>query len=228
MTTPVPASTPAPSSPAAKPASRQRKGPPRPRPAHPALEKLFELYPQLFGASFKPLKIGVFEDLLSRHPDAFKREELKAALGLHARSTAYLESVAAGQQRHDLDGKAVAPVAPEHVHHAIMEVFRRRQARTKDDLRPRAIARLVVAIDKSGMTPQEYAELMRTQDELANAMLDEAVAQLAQRAAKREALSRAFQASGLSMEAFAEMYGMDLRDVRQLLASGAGPRETGT
>ena len=203
--------------PAARPRPKQRKGPPRGKPAHPVLEKLFGLHPQLFGAHFKPLKIGIFEDLLARHPEAFSRDELKVSLGLHARSTAYLESVAAGLQRHDLDGQPVAPVAPEHVHHAIIEVFRRRQQRTKEDLRPRVVPRLVAAMEASGMSPTEYAEKMRTQDEVANAILDEAVAQLAQGAAKREALSRAFQASGLSMEAFAEMYGMDLAEVRRTL-----------
>lgn len=219
-TVPTPtAETTAPAAPAAAAKPRaKRKGPPRGKPAHPVLDKLFELHPQLFGARFKPLKIGIFEDLLTRHPDAFQRDELKVALGLHARSTAYLESVAEGLQRHDLDGQPVAPVAPEHVHHAIIEVFRRRQQRTKEDLRPYVVPRLVAAIEASGLSPTEYAEQMRTQDEIANGMLDEAVSQLAQRAAKKEALNRAFQASGLSMEAFSEMYGMDLADVQRTLA----------
>ena len=219
-----PAHAPAPAA-AAKPRPRQqqRKGPARGKPTHPALETLFGLYPQLFGAHFKPLKIGIFEDLLTRHPDAFPRDELKVALGLHARSTAYLECVAAGLQRHDLDGQPVAPVAPEHVHHAIIEVFRRRQQRTKEDLRPRVVPLLVAAIEASGLSAAEYAEAMRTQDDTANAMLDEAVARLAQRAAKREALNRAFQASGQSMEAFAEMYGMDVVEVRRTLEAEHRP-----
>lgn len=219
--TPAPTAVqPAPAAPGKpRPKQQQRKGPPRGKPAHPVLDKLFELHPQLFGAQFKPLKIGIFEDLLARHPDAFQREELKAALGLHARSTAYLECVAAGLQRHDLDGQPVAPVAPEHVHHAIIEVFRRRQQRTREDLRPYVGPRLVAAIEASGLSPTEYAEKMRTQDEIANALLDEAIAQVAQRAAKREALSRAFTASGQTMEAFAEMYGMDLAEVKRTLGS---------
>jgi ProP effector len=217
----APTAAPAGKPPHPRPPNQPRKGPPRgrqPQPAHPALEKLFELYPGLFGAQFKPLKIGVFDDLLARHPDVFQKDELKVALGLHARSTAYLESVAAGQQRHDLDGQPVAPVAPEHVHHAIMEVFRRRQVRTREDLRPRVIPRLVAAIQGSGMAPLDYAEKMRTADQTANSMLDEAVSQLAQAAAKREALTRAFQASGLDLEAFAEMYGMDPAEVARTLA----------
>lgn len=222
-TCPAPTSPPVQPGPAASAAAPRarpkapRKAPPRGRPAHPVLEKLFELHPQLFGARFKPLKIGIFEDLLARHPEAFQRDELTVALGLHARSTRYLECVAAGLQRHDLDDQPVAPVAPEHVHHAIIEVFRRRQQRSKEDLRPRVVPLLVGAIEASGLAPAEYAEKMRTQDEIANAMLDEAVAELARRAAKKEALARAFQASGQSMEAFAEMYGMELAEVKRTL-----------
>jgi ProP effector len=218
-TTDGPPGAPAPRPPRAKQPHQHRKGPPKPRQAHPVLEKLYALYPNLFGASFKPLKIGVFDDLLARHPDAFKKEDLKVALGLHARSTAYLESVANGLQRHDLEGNPVAPVAPEHVHHAILEVFRRKQARTKDDLRPRVVARLASAIEASGMTPQEYAEAMRTQDETSNAILDEAVGKIGESAARREALARAFTASGQSIEAFAEMYGMDPAEVKRTLGA---------
>ncbi|MFN3571816.1 MAG: ProQ/FINO family protein, partial [Polaromonas sp.] len=99
----------------AKPAPAQRGGRPRPqgqrqpqaarpqkaaRPINPVLERLFELYPKLFGAKFLPLKLGVFQELLARHPEDFKKDELKIAMGQHARSTPYLDSVAAGLPRH--------------------------------------------------------------------------------------------------------------------------------
>ncbi|WP_086925908.1 ProQ/FINO family protein [Variovorax sp. JS1663] len=188
-----------------------------PRKTHPVLERLFELYPQLFGARFLPLKLGVFEDLLARHPDAFKPEDLKVAMGLHARSTRYLEAVASGKQRHDLDGKPVEPVAPGHVHHAILEVFRRRQGRSSEDLRPQLRAQLVRAIEASGLSREDYVMAVGGRDEAANAALDEAFAELGERHAKREALRRAFEASGRSVAEFAEMYGMDPADVRRAL-----------
>ena len=185
-----------------------------PRKPHPALEKLFELYPGLFGARFLPLKRGVYEDLIARHPEAFKPEELKLAMGLHARSTRYLECVAAGHPRHDLDGQVVEPVAPEHVHHAILELFRRRQGRTGEDLGPQLRKRIAAAIEASGLPREEYAALVRSaRDEAANAALDDAVAELATQAAKREALLRAFEASGKSETEFAEMYGMSHSEV---------------
>jgi len=190
------------------------KAPRAPRPAHQVLERLFQLYPKMFGARFLPLKLGVFQELLALHPDEFKKEDLKVALGLHARSTRYLESVAAGHKRHDLNGVPVEDVAPEHVHHAIMEVFRRRQARSKEDLRPWLRSRLVEAIRASGLAREDYLERVRAQDELSVSALGEALAEIGEQAAKREALRRAFEASGRSVEEFAEMYGMDPATVR--------------
>lgn len=202
--------------PQGQPQGQQQQRPQRK--VHPALEKLFALYPKMFGAHFLPLKLGVYQDLLAQHPDDFKKEDLKVALGLHARSTRYLEAVAAGHQRHDLQGVPVEPVAPEHVHHAILEVFKRRQARSNEDLRPHVVTRIIAAIESSGLGRDAYAERVRTQDETNNALLDEAVAELGRQAAKREALFRAFTASGRSEAEFAEMYGMDPEEVAQTLA----------
>ncbi|RQO36915.1 Fertility inhibition FinO [Variovorax sp. KBW07] len=204
---------------AKQPQGQQQQQQQRPqRKVHPALEKLFALYPKMFGAHFLPLKLGVYQDLLAQHPDEFKKEDLKVALGLHARSTRYLEAVAAGHQRHDLQGVPVEPVAPEHVHHAILEVFKRRQARSNEDLRPHVVTRIIAAIEASGLGRDAYAERVRTQDETNNALLDEAVAELGRQAAKREALFRAFTASGRSEAEFAEMYGMDPDEVARTLA----------
>ncbi len=171
----------------------------------------------MFGAQFLPLKLGVFQDLLALHPEEFKREDLKIALGLHARSTRYLESVASGAQRHDLSAVAIEPVAPEHVHHAIMEVFRRRQARSADDLRPRLRQQLSNAVETSGLSREDYVARIHTQDEFSVAILDDVFAELGAKAAKREALLRAFEASGSTPEQFADMYGMDLAEVTRAL-----------
>jgi len=194
----------------ARPA-RDRKRGVRAGDVQPTLEKLAALHPQLFGAVFRPLKRGIFQDLLAAHPDAFEKEALKDALAFHTRSTRYLTAVAAGQQRHDLQGQAVEAMAPEHVHHALLEVFRRRHARSAEDLRPKLRDRIVQAFEASGLSREDYAQLVRGRDEAANVLLDEALAVAAQRRAKDEALLRAFEASGTSVEAFAAMYGLDPR-----------------
>ena len=197
----------------AKPQNQARA----PRTVHPVLQQLFALYPKMFGAQFLPLKLGVYQDLLALHPEVFKREELKVALGLHARSTRYLESVASGLQRHDLNGEPVEPVSPEHVHHAIMEVFRRRQARSNQDLRPYARAQLIEAIEASGLSREDYLLSIRQQDDVSTALLDDAFAELAEQAAKRDALRRMFEASGKTVAEFADMYGMDPDEVARTL-----------
>ncbi len=206
---------PRPQQPAGQPA--RKNGAPAPRKVHPVLERLFELYPQLFGARFRPLKLGIYQELLAAHGDEFKAEDLKLAMGLHARSTRYLECVAAGHPRHDLQGNPVEPVAPEHIHHAILEVFRRRQGRTKDDLSGQLRERIIAAIEASGVGREAYAERVRARDDASNAALDDALAELARQAAKREALMRAFEASGKTEAEFADMYGMDPKEVARTL-----------
>lgn len=209
---------PAPARPATSKSPRVPRPPQPARAVNPLLERLFELYPKLFGAQFLPLKLGVFQELMARHPEHFKKEELKLAMGQHARSTRYLQCVAAGHPRHDLEGNPVEPVAPEHVHHAIVELFRRRQARTQEDLRPGLRLRLMQAVEASGLRHEDYAERVRVQDEATNALLDEALAELRVQAAKREALVGAFQASGRPIAEFAEMYGMRADDVADAVA----------
>ncbi|ART46870.1 ProQ/FINO family protein [Acidovorax carolinensis] len=199
--------------------------PPR---THPALEQLAGLYPHLFGAVFLPLKRGIFQDLLEAHPELFERDALKVALGIHTRSTRYLQSVAAGEKRHDLAGQPVEDMAPEHVHHALLEVFRRRKARAGEDVLPKLRKRMIQAFEASGLTREAYTELVTGRDEAANAILQEAFAEWAARNAKDEALLRAFEASGQSLDAFADMYGMDPRQTGQMLERARRQRPPAT
>ena len=185
---------------------------------HPVLARLAELYPALFGETLRPLKRGIFQDLLAAHPDSLDKDGLKAALALHTRSTRYLNAVASGAQRHDLSGQPVEAIAPEHVHHALVEVFRRRQQRSAEDLRPKLLRRLAQAFETSGLSREAYVEKVLGRDEVINALTLEALAEAGSRAARTEALRRAFPASGMSVEEFAGSYGLPVNDVRRALA----------
>ena len=199
---------------AGAPAARPPAGP---RPRHPLLEQLAQWHPQLFGVQPLPLKRGIFHDLLAAHGEAIAKDDLKLALAQHTRSTRYLTAVASGQQRHDLSGQAVEAMAPEHVHHALLEVFRRRRPRDGEDLATKLRRRIAQAFETSSLTRDAYDALVRGRDERANALLDEAFAEVAERDARAEALLRAFEASGATPEHFADMYGMDRRQVTQQL-----------
>jgi sRNA-binding protein len=201
------------------PASRgQGAGRKTPRPVHPLLQKLFELYPRLFGARFVPLKLGVFEELVAAHPQALPAAELKVALGLHTRSTRYIEAVASGLARHDLQAKPVEPVAAEHVHHAILELYKRRSRKAPEQARQQAVQQLAAAIERSGLSREAYRERFTSPDDNLHLLLEDALSMVAQKSARREALHSAFKASGKTVAEFAEMYGLDPAEAKRLLA----------
>ena len=188
----------------------------------PVLQKLFELYPHLFGSAFLPLKLGTYQDLMAAHPGVFTKDDLKAALGFHSRSTRYLQCVAAGNKRHDLQGNAVEDVSPEHVYLAMLELFRRRvitnnKSRTKLDLRPIFRKQLIAAFVASGLSRQEYQLRVQNADLEATKLLEEALAEHDAKQAKQTALKRAFESSGKKTAEFAEMYGLDLAEVTKML-----------
>lgn len=187
----------------------KKKGPARPAaPTHPVLVRLAELEPTLFGGEAIPLKRGIFHDLVAAHPGVFEKEDLKTALALYTRSTRYLNAMGSGQQRHDLAGNAVEAVAPEHQYHATLESFRRRHARTGEDVRQKVYARILQLADASGLSPSDYAALVRSKDAAANEILDAAMEELGSRVAREEALLRAFDASGKTVNDFADAYGL--------------------
>jgi ProP effector len=210
---------------AALPAKPQRETPKSTKPkldVQPVLQKLFELYPHLFGTTFLPLKLGTYQDLMAAHPEVFQKDSLKAALGFHSRSTRYLQCVAAGKKRHDLQGSAVEDVSPEHVYLALLELFRRRvisndKSRTKLDLRPIFRRQLIAAFEASGLSRQDYQLRVQTNEAEATALLEEALAEYDAKFAKQTALKRAFEASGKNAAEFAEMYGLSAQEVKATL-----------
>lgn len=186
--------------------------------AQPVLEKLFELYPPLFGQRFVPLKLGIFQELMAAQPEVFLRDDLKLALGVHTRSTRYLQSVAAGLPRHDLDGKPVEPVAPEHVVLSCIELFRRRQARGADAAPAKLRQQLLGAYHHSGMSRLDFLSRLTTLDEPMTALMDEVMAEVDQQRARQAALLKAFEASGKSAEDFAAELGMDASLIRNAVS----------
>ena len=187
------------------------------REVHPLLHTLYDLYPKVFGAQALPLKLGIFHELVANHPDLLEAKALREALGQHTRSTRYLEQVATGVHRHDLQGLPVEPLAPEHVHQAIMEVARRDRAGNSPAAQAKLRLRLRNAFEASGLSRGAYAEQVKPPLEAWNALLDHAYTEDGAAAAKREALLKAFESSGQTLAQFADMYGMDLASTENSL-----------
>lgn len=201
---------------------RSEQGPnttPRPaRELHPVLAQLAQLHPVLFGETVQPLKRGIFQDLLAAHGDTLDKAGLKVALAIHTRSTRYLNAVASGAARHDLQGNVVEAMAPEHVFHALVEVFKRKKPRDGEDLQAKLRRRMGIAFMASGLSREAYLEVVQVRDEATQTLLEAALNEVAEQDAKAEAVQRAFAASGAdSVEAFADMYGLNPHAVQRQL-----------
>lgn len=190
----------------------------RPVRQDPVLDRLSQVYPSLFGPEPKPLKRGIFEDLQQHHTnDGWTTEALKSALRQHTRSTRYLSAVASGQPRHDLEGNAVEPVAPEQRFHALVEVHRRRQARAPRDLTPQLKRRIAQVFEDSGLGVEAFSVLVTGRDEALNQLTREVIESVSAQQAREAAWLRAFEAGADSLETFAAAYGMPVNQARQAL-----------
>lgn len=188
------------------------------REVHPVLAQLAQLHPVLFGATVQPLKRGTYQDLLALHGEALDKAGLKVAMAIHTRSTRYLNAVASGAARHDLQGNPVEAMAPEHVFHALVEVFKRKKPRDGEDLQVKLRRRMGMAFMDSGLSRDAYLEVVQVRDEVTQTLLDAALDEVAEQDAKAEAVQRAFAGSGAaSIEAFADMYGMNPHAVQRQL-----------
>jgi hypothetical protein len=125
--------------------------------------------------------------------------------------------VAAGLARHDLNGLAVEPVAPEHQFLAIVELHQRRQARSQEDLSPKLVANLAACYSHANLSRQDYLARLGTPTALIAASLDQAIEQVEQQRAHQAALVKAFEASGQTLDEFAASLGMEADHIRGAL-----------
>ncbi|MDF7671204.1 RNA chaperone ProQ [Orbaceae bacterium ESL0721] len=83
---------------------------------------LVKQFPNCFSleGSAKPLKIGIFQDILSRLDDntALSKTRLRTALRAYTSSWRYLYSIKEGIHRVDLDGNPNEVVTQTHLEHA--------------------------------------------------------------------------------------------------------------
>ncbi|WP_213716102.1 RNA chaperone ProQ [Cedecea lapagei] len=83
---------------------------------------LAERFPQCFSAEgeARPLKIGIFQDLVSRVEGemSLSKTQLRSALRLYTSSWRYLYGIKAGATRVDLDGNPCGELDEQHVEHA--------------------------------------------------------------------------------------------------------------
>lgn len=122
--------------PAAAPAPR----PPEISPAE-CVQQLKQRFPALFTGAPKPIKLRVQVDIQERAPGVFTKHALSAFFRRYTGTTSYLQSVANGTQRFDLDGQPAGELSAEHRQIAADELARRRANHAAQQAEQRAAAR---------------------------------------------------------------------------------------
>src|SRR5207302_2878190 len=75
---------------------------------------LCDRFPDTFSRRVpRPLKVGVYADILGALGDAVRPRDLQSALRAYTSNARYLRSLSAGEFRIGLDGKATGTVTPE-------------------------------------------------------------------------------------------------------------------
>jgi sRNA-binding protein len=102
---------------------------------HKGIAQLAEFYPNCFRQPRKPLKIGIHNDIIARHPE-LRPGVLTSALKTYTRSLGYLETLKAGAARIDLEGDPVGTVTAadeEDAKRKIAKAARRAAAKAIED-----------------------------------------------------------------------------------------------
>src|SRR5262252_7139948 len=84
---------------------------------HEGIAQLAELYPNCFRQPGQPLKIGIHNDIIARHPE-LQPGLIASALRTYTRSVGYLKTLKAGAARIDLEGNPVGAVTTADEEHA--------------------------------------------------------------------------------------------------------------
>jgi sRNA-binding protein len=100
---------------------------------HDGIDKLAELFPNCFFRENhlrRPLKIGIKDDIIARHPD-LRPALIVSALSTYARCVPYWDTLKAGAPRIDLDGNVAGEVTIEDEQNAQRKIAKAARAAAK-------------------------------------------------------------------------------------------------
>jgi sRNA-binding protein len=119
--------------------------------AQPVLDALRARFPVLVES--RPLVIGIDKALRIRCQ--YSRRRLRAALALHTGALAYLQALAWGGMRYDLDGATVASIMPAHRAHAKRRLAQTLARASDDNTCQRSRHFPLLKLNKSTQKPRQ-------------------------------------------------------------------------
>lgn len=170
-------------------------------------------YPAVFGPLPKPLRVGIYNDILGILGTTAAAKALRGFLGLHTRTRAYLEAIARGGARYALDGTVDGEVAPYEIADANSKL-----EKLGDDIRAYALrAEFLKVVIASGRTLAEYAKVNGIELDKARSDYDLAINEREVRRNARRKIVKAYMASGASLEDFAAHQGITAEKLQRMV-----------
>jgi len=126
---------------------------------HEAITQLAELYPNCFRQPGQPLKIGIHNDIIARHPE-LQPGPIASALKTYTRSVGYLETLKVGAPRIDLEGNPVGTVTAadeEDAKRKIAKAARRGAVKAIEDRKGKSATVADLPSSPVAATPQPIA-----------------------------------------------------------------------
>ena len=126
---------------------------------HEAITQLAELYPNCFRQPGQPLKIGIRNDVIARHPE-LQPGLIASALRTYTRSVGYLETLKVGAPRIDLEGNPVGTVTAadeEDAKRKIAKAARRGAVKAIEDRKGKSATVADLPSSPVAATPQPIA-----------------------------------------------------------------------
>jgi hypothetical protein len=160
-----------------------------------ALQQLKALFPALFDAAPKPLKLRIQADIQERAPGQFSKQLLSAVLRRYTGGTAYLIALSKATERFDLDGQPAGELSAEHREAAVAELTRRRglaeERRALEQQQRRNRAGLLHDFQITTLTRANFCALKGVAEEELDGLLE-----IARKEAEEDRIRRASQPQG--------------------------------
>lgn len=181
-------------------------------------------HPAVFSRPCRPLRIGVFDDLMRAHEGQISKKEISAMMAIHTSTLRYLIKVAAGGPRYALDGSedgVVTEIEQEGARERIREYAARRHA---SGMAIKQRSSTLKAFEASGLGRNEYAQKVGISINEMCSVLDKAVVEREERRKKRLRIVENLERSGLSPEDFASREKISVPQLNRIIGKVAALR----
>lgn len=177
----------------------------------PTMRDLRQRFPAVFGRYDKPLKLGIFADVVAAFGPQVSPRRLQGLITGHTSRRAYLAAIAKGGARFALDGSAHGAITAAEQDNArqSLATLAQQEKDAREAVGQRAM--FLKAVEGSGLNIEAYAAANGLELRHAHSLYDKATHERSLRRQQREALVAKYEASGLSAEAFSRQTGVRLK-----------------